>query len=217
MALTAMNEAIRVSGIILVGGRSSRMGVDKASLEFDGITLLQRSVDRLTPAVDELVLVGAPGRPLPPVKTDRPIRTVEDPVEGEGPLVGIVAGLEACDADVAIVVAVDMPFIEIELVRRLVSRVGEKHLWVVPVANGRPQPLCSAFAVSALPVLRGHIDAGDRAPMAVAADLEAFRMQPEEWRHSDPEGRSFINVNTPEEFSALLDDFRNEMKTFERS
>ena len=217
MSLTTMNEDIRVSGVILVGGRSSRMGVDKASLEFNGMTLLQRSVARLTPAVDQLVLVGSPGRPLPPVTTDKPVRTVDDPVEGEGPLVGIVAGLEACDADAAIVVAVDMPFVEIELVRRLVDRLDEKHRWVVPVANDRPQPLCSAFAVTALPVLRSHIDAGDRAPMAIAADLDTFLMQPEEWRNSDPEGRSFINVNTPEEVAALLDNFRDEMDILECS
>ena len=195
----------RVTGIILAGGRSSRMGADKASLQFLGVTMLQRSVDRLGPIVDELVLVGAPGRPLSAVTTERPVRSVEDPVEGEGPLVGIAAGLEACRGGAAIVVAVDMPFVEAPLLRRLVERLDDAHRWVVPFAEGRPQPLCSAFATSALPVLRTHLEAGDRAPMTVAADLEAYRMQPEEWRELDPAGRSFVNVNTPEEFASLLE------------
>ena len=201
-----MPESIAVSGIILAGGRSSRMGTDKASLVLEGITMLQRSVDRLAPAVDELVLVGAPGRPLPPVATDLPVHLVEDPVEGEGPLVGIATGLEACTAPAAVVVAVDMPFVEAALLTLLVGHLDEDHRWVVPLAEGRPQPLCSAFASSALPVLRAHIDAGDRAPMAAGRDLGVYRMPEEEWRTADPGGRSFMNANTPEEFAALTNE-----------
>lgn len=200
-----MGATTGVSGIVLAGGRSSRMGVDKASLLLDGVTMLQRSIERLAPAVDELVLVGAPGRPLPSITTDLAVRQVEDPVEGEGPLVGIAAGLEACSGSAAVVVAVDMPFVEAALLSGLVARLDAEHRWVVPFAEGRPQPLCSAFATSALPVLRAHLEAGDRAPMASAADLGAYRMQAEEWRVLDAEGRSFVNVNTPEEFAAILE------------
>jgi molybdopterin-guanine dinucleotide biosynthesis protein A len=193
----------KLCGIVLAGGRSSRMGVDKAALEFGGVTLLQRSVDGLAPVVAELVLVGAPGRPLPEVTSEIPIRLVEDPVEGEGPLVGIATGLEACSGDAAVVVAVDMPFVEAELVRLLVARLDGAHRWVVPIAEGRPQPMCSVYAASALSTIRKHLEAGDRAPMAVGADLDAYRVSPEEWSVADPEGRSFVNANTPEEFALL--------------
>ncbi|MEX2373019.1 MAG: molybdenum cofactor guanylyltransferase, partial [Dehalococcoidia bacterium] len=71
-----------------------------------------------------------------------------------------------------------------------------------PIAGGRPQPLCSAFARDALPVLRAHIEAGDRAPTAIAADLGMVRLPPEEWAAADPDGLSFIDVDTPEEFEA---------------
>jgi len=199
-----MAASIRVSGIVLAGGRSSRMGLDKASLILDGVTMLQRCIDRLAPAVDEFVIVGAPDRPLPSIVTDRPWRIALDPIEGEGPLVGIAAGLEVAAGAVAAVVAVDMPFVEATLIGRLIERISEVHRWVLPIAEHRPQPLCSVFAASALTVVRAHLDAGDRAPMALAADLGAYRMQPEEWQLLDPEGRSFINVNTPEEFAALL-------------
>jgi molybdopterin-guanine dinucleotide biosynthesis protein A len=102
------------------------------------------------------------------------------------------------------VVAVDMPLLEPALLRLLASRVDETHRWVVPIANERPQPLCSAFSVEALGVIRAHLDAGDRAPMALAAELVAYRMPVEEWRAVDAEGRSFLNVNTPEEFTQLV-------------
>jgi molybdenum cofactor guanylyltransferase len=193
-----------LSGIVLAGGRSRRMGADKASLALDGATLLQRCVDRLTPVVDQLVLVGAPGRPLPAVASDLPIHVVEDPVEGEGPLMGIAVGLATATAPVAVVVAVDMPLLEPALLRLLASRIDETHRWVIPIADGRPQPLCSAFATDALEVVRAHFEAGDRAPMAVATDLHAYRMPAEEWTAADPEGRSFLNVNTPEELATLV-------------
>jgi len=194
----------KLSGIVLAGGRSRRMGQDKASLALDGVTLLQRCVDRLTPVVDQFVLVGAPGRPLPAVTSDLPIHIVEDPIEGEGPMMGIAVGLAAATAAVAVVVAVDMPLLEPELLRLLASRIDETHRWVIPVADHRPQPLCSAFATDALEVVRAHFEAGDRAPMAVASDLNAYRMQTEEWSAVDPEGRSFLNVNTPQEFQDLV-------------
>jgi molybdopterin-guanine dinucleotide biosynthesis protein A len=195
----------KLTGIVLAGGRSRRMGQDKAALMFDGVSLLQRCVDRLSSVVDELVLVGAPGSPLPAVVSDLPMHTVEDPVEGEGPLMGIAVGLQAASTPVAVVVAVDMPLLEPELLRLLASRVDSTHRWVVPIANDRPQPLCSAFSVDALSAIRAHLDAGDRAPMALAADLAAYRMQADEWSVVDAEGRSFLNVNTPEEFRDLVE------------
>ena len=191
-----------VSGVVLAGGRSSRMGRDKAALVFDGSTLLQRTAEALTAVADEIVVVRAPGQELPPLDLDVPIIEAEDAIEGEGPLVGIAAGLRAASTPVAIVVAVDMPFLQPPLLRMLAERVQEGARWALPIAEGRPQPLCSAFATNALDVLDAHIAAGDRAPMAAADDLDAARIEEATWRAADPEGRSFLNVNTPEEFEA---------------
>jgi molybdopterin-guanine dinucleotide biosynthesis protein A len=201
--------AATVAGVVLAGGRSSRMGRDKASLVFDGSTLLQRTAEALARVVDEVVVVRAPGQQLPAMELDVPVVEAEDPVEGEGPLVGIAAGLRATSTDTAIVVAVDMPFLQPPLLRLLAERVQAGARWALPIAEGRPQPLCSAFATSAVEVLERHITAGDRAPMAAADDLEVDRIEPEEWRTVDAAGRSFLNVNTPEEFDAaqrLLDE-----------
>ncbi len=197
-----------VSGVVLAGGRSSRMGRDKAALVFDGSTLLQRTAEALAAVADEIVVVRASGQELPPLRLDIPIVKAEDPVQGEGPLVGIAAGLRAASTPVAIVVAVDMPFLQPSLLRMLAERIQKGARWALPIAEGRPQPLCSAFATSALAVLEAHIVAGDRAPMAAADDLDAARIEEATWRAADPEGRSFLNVNTPEEFEAaqrLLD------------
>lgn len=192
----------RVSGVVLAGGRSSRMGRDKASLLFDGVTLLQRTAAALAEVADEVVIVRAPGQRLPPLDLAVPIVEAEDPVEGEGPLVGIAAGLRAASAPVAVVVAVDMPFLQSALLRLLAERVAAGARWALPIAEGRPQPLCSAFATSSLPVLEAHVAAGDRAPMAAARDLDVERVEADVWREADAAGRSFLNVNTPEEYEA---------------
>lgn len=190
-----------IAAIVLAGGRSSRMGRDKAALIFDGRPLLLRTIDAVSTVADEIVIVRAPGQALPPVEAGTRARVVDDPVAGDGPLRGIATGLAAITAPVAIVVGVDMPFLRPELLRLIVGLVTAERRWVLPIASRRPQPLCSAFARDALPVVEAHLAAGDRAPMAVAADLGFYRMLPEQWMTADPEGWSFVDVDTPEDFA----------------
>jgi molybdopterin-guanine dinucleotide biosynthesis protein A len=193
-----------ITGIVLAGGRSLRMGRDKATLVFDGETLLQRTVRALGAVADEVVVVSAPGTAFADLDAPVPLRVVADPIAGAGPLVGIATGLEAARAPIAIVVGVDMPFLQPALLRLLAERVSAGARWVLPIAAQRPQPLCSAFARDALPVLRAHIEVGDRAPMTVADDLDVTRLSEDEWRAADPRGLSFMDVDTPEDFAAAV-------------
>lgn len=192
------------AGIVLAGGRSTRMGSDKASLVLDGRTLLQRTVDALSAVATEIVVVRAAGQRLPALTSGPPLTVVADPVEDEGPLIGIAEGLRATACEVALVVACDMPFLRPELLRMLFDRASAGRRFVVPLYRDRPQPLCSAFRREALEVIDAHIAAGDRKIMAVAGDLDADRVSPEQWSVADTDGRSFENVNTPEEFEAAL-------------
>ena len=193
-----------VTAIVLCGGRSSRMGRDKASIEFEGVTLLQRTVTAAAEVASEVVLVRAPGQVLPSVSASCPIVTVEDAVAGEGPLYGMATGLAAAHGAHCLLLGVDMPFLQPALLQLLVEmlRSGDGARWVLPIAEERPQPLCSAMARDALPVLHAHIEAGDRAPMAVAADLGMLRLSEDVWRAADPRGLSFVDVDTPEALEA---------------
>lgn len=198
-----MGIAGAVTGIVLAGGRSRRMGRDKAALVLDGRTLLQRAADALVAAgARELVLVGAPGRPLPSVEVPVPVLITHDPVEGQGPLQGILAGLESTPSPVALVVGCDMPYLEPGLLALLANRALDGRRLVVPLHNGRPEGLCSAWRSDAVAVVRAHLEAGDRAVMSVAEDLDALRLPPEAYAAVDPTGRSFANVNTPEDLTA---------------
>lgn len=197
--------ALTVTAIVLAGGRSQRMGHDKASLIVGGRTLLQRTVDTVGVAADEIVIVQAPGQQLPQIVTQLPIRCVEDTVERQGPLVGIATGLRAAVAPVSLVVACDMPFLRVPLLKFLVSRAQAGSRLVVPIFKERPQPLCSAFRSESLIIIEKHIDAGIRDVMSISSDLNTEFVEPSRWMDADPDGRSFENVNTPEEFKAALD------------
>ncbi len=134
------------AGVVLAGGRSSRMGTPKAALEWHGSTLLRRTVGILARATGgPVVVVRAQGQQLPGLPAD--IRLVDDPREGKGPVQGIAAGLAAVEdlADVAFVSSTDMPFLHPAFVRRVLRAVHEGADVGLPVARGYPQPLAAAY------------------------------------------------------------------------
>ena len=198
----------RPSGIILAGGRSRRLGSDKCALEVGGRTLIQHVADALDEVCGEIILVHAPGRPPPEVRSHQPLRHVSDPVEDAGPLVAIAEGLEAASASVAIAVGCDAPQLQPALLRLLADWAQAGKPLAVPLHEGVPQWLCSAWRRDALPVLRERIEAGDRAVHAAAEALEAALLPLEAYAHLDPAGISFLNVNTPEQLEAAREAVR---------
>jgi molybdopterin-guanine dinucleotide biosynthesis protein A len=210
-----------IAAIVLAGGRSTRMGQDKASLVLGDRTLLHRAVDAVGAVADDVVVVLRPGAPVPvldmraftatarpePVEgrdrraSARPALTfVDDEAADEGPLVGITSGLAHVRAPVALVVACDQPFVRPELLR-LLAEYAREHTAVVPVVDGLPQPMCSAVRTEVLPQLRALIADGSRAASELADLPGALLLSRDAWAQVDPDGRSFIGVNTPEELA----------------
>ena len=169
-----------------------------------GTTLLGRVGAALNAVADEIVVVRAPGQSLPLVQTTGTLTVVADRVEGAGPLEGIVTGLEASTAPVALIVGVDHPFLRPTLLRLLVERVQAGAPWVLPVFEGHPQPMCSAVARSSLEAMRTVVDGGERSPATAARSLGAMLLDEARWRSVDPEGLSFWDVDTPEAFEAAI-------------
>src|SRR5438105_3550943 len=114
-----------VAGIVLCGGRSSRMGRPKAWLPFGGELMLPRVVRLLSEVVSPIVVVAAPGQDVPPLP--EAIRIIRDDVEGQGPLGGLLAGLTALDvlADAAYLSSCDVPFLRPAFVRRMADLLGD--------------------------------------------------------------------------------------------
>lgn len=200
---------IDAAGIVLAGGRSSRMGTAKAGLEWHGSTLLRRAVGVLARAVvGPLVVVRAPGQDLPPLPPG--VEVVDDPVEGLGPLQGIAAGLAAVAgrAAAAFVCSTDMPLLHPAFVRRVLLDLGPGVDVVLPVAHGYPQPLAAAYRTALAPRVGELVAAGRLRPGMLFAEVRTLRLDEAALLGDvalaavDPELESLTNVNSPDEYRA---------------
>lgn len=131
---------MQTTGIILAGGKSSRMGTNKALLEIDGKTVIERIVEKLGPIVDNLIIVTNSFEEFAFLE----LPMVEDEWKGIGPLAGIHAGLTASKTERNLIVACDMPFISPELGTLLLEQLVEYEA-VVPQITEQLHPLFAAY------------------------------------------------------------------------
>ena len=187
------------SAVVLAGGKSSRMGRPKAMLPFGGEPLIVQLVRRLGLLFPDLVVVAAPGQELP----ELPVTLVRDEVAHQGPVGGICYGLGACDSAAAFVTSCDVPFLSLPLVENLASRLPE-HDVVVPYWEGRFQPLHAVYRRSVLPLLERQLERGELRPVFLYDKVRTLKVEEDEILAFDPEGSSFFNMNTPEDYAAAL-------------
>ena len=131
---------MKTTGIILAGGKSSRMGTNKALLTIDGKTVIERIVNQLDQIVDEIIVVTNQFHDYEFLQ----LPMVEDKWKGMGPLAGIEAGLNASSTARNLVVACDMPFISIELGKYLLTQL-DQYQAAVPEISGQLHPLFAAY------------------------------------------------------------------------
>ena len=187
------------SAIVLAGGKSSRMGRPKAMLPFGGEPLIVQVIGRLKPLFPDIVVVAAPGQELP----DLPATLVRDEVAYQGPVGGIRYGLEACRSGAAFVTSCDVPFLSVSLVAHLAGRLPG-HDVVVPRWEGRLQPLHAVYRRSVVPLLQQQLQRGELRPVSLYDKVRTLKVEEEEIRTVDPEGSSFFNMNTPEEYDRAV-------------
>jgi molybdopterin-guanine dinucleotide biosynthesis protein A len=198
------------AGVVLVGGRSSRMGTPKAALEWHGSTLLYRTAALLGRAVPgPVVVVRAAGQPLPELPAG--VEMAEDAVAGRGPIQGILTGLDAVGerAEVAFVCACDLPFLHPAFVLAVLAGLRDPAVdLVLPITGGHPQPLAAGYRIAPARRVRERADAVRVRPRDLPAHLAA--LLPDEWAlladpalaAADPGLDSLLNVNTPEDYAA---------------
>ena len=197
-------EAIVIAGgIILCGGKSSRMGTPKASLLFGPELMLQRVARLLGQIVDPLAVVAAPHQELPPLPPQ--IQVVHDRREGRGPLEGLAAGLEALlgRADAAYATSCDVPLLVPQFVQRMFQRLGD-HQVAVPVDGDFHHPLAAVYRTDVLPEIRGLLAADQLRPRFLFDRVRTCRVSVEELRQVDPDLQTLSNLNTPEDYQAAL-------------
>ena len=187
------------SAIILAGGRSSRMGTPKALLPFDGEPLIAHIVRSLAHRFHDIVIVAAPQQELPSL----PARIVYDDVAYQGPVGGILYGLQAAAGELGFVTSCDSAFVNGSLVEHLVNSADGFDV-VVPRWDDRFQPLLAVYRKSVLPFLESQLAHGELRPVYVFDRVRTRVIEAEEIRRFDPEGTSFFNMNTPADYEAAL-------------
>jgi molybdopterin-guanine dinucleotide biosynthesis protein A len=181
-----------LDGVVLAGGSSRRLGLDKALLRFGDAPLLQIVVDRITQVCDHVVV--AVDRPERYQELRLSANLVADASPGLGPISGLQSGLQASDAEHILVVACDLPFLNVELLR-FMADMPRSYQALVPRSEGRWQPLCAIYARSCLKVVDAMVSAGGGSIHQLLERLDVQQLDEEEMRRLDPQRLSFLNLN----------------------
>jgi molybdenum cofactor guanylyltransferase len=190
---------VDVTAVVLAGGKSSRMGRPKSLLVFDGEPLILHIVRALKRMFAETVIVAAPEQELP----DLAAILVRDEVAYQGPVGGIYYGLKAASGNFCFVTSCDVPFLNLALISHLTSQMLN-HDVVVPHWENRFQPLHAAYRTSVLPLLKEQLDRGELRPVYLFDKVRTRKIGEDEIRRFDPEGLSFFNMNTPDDYERAL-------------
>jgi molybdenum cofactor guanylyltransferase len=188
---------VKAAAIILSGGKSSRMGTNKALLKINEKTNIERIADTLKPLFDDIILV-----------TNNPesyeflgLKMVKDHYPGMGPLAGVHAGLTHSNYDVNVIVACDMPFVSGELAQTLVQLCSHYDA-VVPVINGIQHPLFAVFKKEIASKVAGSIEEGNLRMKHLLNRLQVLYVTEKElqsYSQYDLE-KVFFNMNHPNEY-----------------
>lgn len=196
---------LRTGGIVLCGGRSSRMGRPKALLPFHGEVMLQRVVRLLGEVVAPLAVVAAPEQPLPELPGD--VLVVRDEAEGRGPLQGLAGGLAALRGrvEMAFASSCDVPFLRPAFVRRMIDLLGDRFIGV-PDVGGYRHPLAAVYRLEVADAVARLLAADRLRPMFLFEQVPTRFVSAAELADVDPTFETLRNLNTLDEYEAALRD-----------
>lgn len=183
-----------MTSIILAGGSSSRLGDNKALQAVRGKSLVQWVVDRLAIVSSEIIVATADGQGIPCSSTV-PMKTVADIHPGKGALVGIHSGLTASSSSSTIVVACDMPFLNVGLLRYMIEARGDYDV-AVPRIGHMVEPLCAVYSRNCLVPIRRLLQQNELRILKLFSMVSVRYIEENEIDRFDPEHLSFFNVNT---------------------
>jgi molybdopterin-guanine dinucleotide biosynthesis protein A len=193
-------EQALISTIILAGGQSRRLGLDKSLSEIEAQPLIVRSVQTLVDLSDDLIVVTNEPERYESLALE--VRFVPDERRGMGSLMGIYSGLKVARHAYALAVACDMPFLNLPLLRYMVS-LAEGNDVVIPRVDGLVEPLHCIYGKECLPFMARLLDQGRRKIIDFYAQVRVRYVEGQEQAMFDPQGLSFVNVNTPEDWQAV--------------
>ena len=191
-------------GIVLCGGKSTRMGTSKALLPFGSETMLQRVVRILSGVVAPIVVVAAVNQELPELPAD--VIVTRDENEGRGPLEALRAGLKALPADVdaAYVTSCDVPLLVPGFVSQMLDHAGGYDIAVMEI-DGFTHPLSAVYRRSTLECVEDLLANNRLRPVFLFDAVKTRRVRPEDMT-ADPDLRTLRNLNTRQDYEQALSD-----------
>jgi molybdenum cofactor guanylyltransferase len=185
--------------IVLAGGLNTRMkGRNKAFLEINGRTILDRLLGSLQSAFSEILLVTR----QPDQYGGYALRLVEDIHKGRSSLTGIHAGLVHARAAFGLAVPCDIPFLQPDLIRLMLDELEPDLDVVVPFYDGHYQPLCAIYSKRCIPLIEKQLTSSDYKISHLFERVHVKTVPFEKLKTADPELLSFLNVNTPASYVA---------------
>ncbi len=184
-----------LAAAILAGGRARRLGgVNKGALTLGSSAIVDRQLEVIRTVAAHIFVVGGAAEAW----AVRGLRVVPDALPGTGPLGGIWTALTASPAERTLIVACDLPFISADLLRRMAAEPGD----VVVARSARGlEPLCAIYSARCLPDIRARIDQGALEASTLPRGVAVVELGREIVTACDPDGRLFLNVNTPHDYA----------------
>jgi molybdopterin-guanine dinucleotide biosynthesis protein A len=181
-----------MDALILAGGENRRIAVIKAFLQVEGRSIIEANVELLKGIFDRVII----STNNPEIYFYLDVLLVGDVMEERGPMTGILSALNLPGAAEVFVTACDMPFISGILTRYMIDRWESGREALIPVFNGKPQPLFGIYSRKITVAMEESIRRGDRGLIDFLGGRDVLYMEEREVRDIDAEGRSFVNINT---------------------
>ncbi len=192
-----------MTGIVLAGGESRRMGRNKAFLKIAGLPMIEHVIRAFRTTVNHIIIVTN----TPDAYASYDVEVTGDAFNQRGSLIGLYSGLLRSRDEYNFVLACDMPFLNPELLSFMAGLAGNDDV-ILPKVGGFVEPLHAIYRRSLLPMIGDHIKREQRQIKGIFARLSVRYVTEEEVGYFDPERRSFINVNTPDEFRSECERMR---------
>lgn len=200
MAETSLS-ALPITTVILAGGRSMRMGVDKTQIPLAGLPLLARAAKNAHSFSQHVIVVTNRIEELPTKYLPEDLVVLKDAVAYQGPLGGLATALPEVEDEWVLAQAADMPWVKFEVVEEL-YRHADGYDVVIAVGPNGPEPLLALYRTATVkPVAEKVIESGRRRLVAMFDDLRVCEIPLEDIRRVDPDLRSFFNINTQVELA----------------
>lgn len=187
------------------------MGRDKMWLDLDGMPLIEVVARRLLPIAAEIIFSSDDSPRLDSIVARLPVPAVVAPdlYQGVGPLAGLEAGLRVARNTIVFAVATDMPFVDHKLVTAMVEHCGDEdaivpRIRIAHLDEPQPEPLHAVYRKSCLPAIEAALSKGKRRLVTFLNDIRVCYVEDSVLRRLDPDLRSLQNLNTPEEWAAVV-------------